>query len=373
MLYDVIIVGAGPAGSTNGYCLAKAGLNVLILEKEKLPRYKPCAGAVTARTLDIMDFDLSPVLEKAINRIYYTHKFKRGYMATAEEPVAYMVMRDKFDYFLAEKALQAGAEILTESKVTDISIHDNGVIVKAGDRKYSGRLLVGADGSKSTIARSLGLYKPQRLVVTIQGEVYVSPSVMDRFGSYMWMDIGSVPMGYAWLFPKSDHLSVGIGVFRKKAHSLKSYFWKCLKNMVPDYHSVQTYMSPLSLWGGKYKIAGNRFLLVGDASSIADPLTGEGIYYAIRSGIIAAQLIEKSISQNRYDMTAYQEVIQSELEPSLQMALRLSALFYAFPRFTHKIGLCNDKVTRYFGEMMQNSEKRTYIDFYKYALNLIFN
>ena len=110
---------------------------------------------------------------------------------------------------------------------------------------------------------------------------------------------------------------------------------------------------------------------MGDAAGITDPLTGEGIYYAIQSGIIAAQVISQCFSQNKYNMAEYEMAIKSKIGLSFRTSMKLSALFYAFPRVTHKFGLCNDKITTYFGEMMQNSEIRSYIDFYKYLKSFI--
>jgi geranylgeranyl reductase family protein len=367
MEYDVIIVGAGPAGTTTAYHLARAGFHVLILEKEKLPRYKPCAGAVAARTLDILDFDISPALERAIHRVYFTYKFGRGRLVSAESPLAYMVMRDKFDYLLTEKAIQAGAEVVQEAEAANIHVHSDGVIVTAAGQQFRSKIVVGADGSRSAVAKFLGLPSARRLVVTVQSEVFVDASTMAKHGSRMWVDIGSVPLGYAWLFPKADHLSVGIGTLQKRARGLKDCFWRCLKAMVPHYRSIQIYVHPLAIWGGEHKLAGNRVILVGDAAGITDPLTGEGIYYAIRSGIIAAQVIGRCLSQSQYDMTGYKLAIRSELGRSLQIAMKLSALFYAFPRVTHTFGLCNDKITTYFGEMMRSSEGRSYMGLWVYG------
>lgn len=368
MEYDVIIVGSGPAGTTTGYHLARAGFKVLMLEKEKLPRYKPCAGALALRVLDIIDFDVSPALEKAVHSIYFTHKLKRGHLITAPSPLCYMVMRDRFDHLLAEKAIEAGTEVIQESKVTDVNIHSRGVVVSAGDRQYRGQIVVGADGSKSAVARSLGLYSTRRLVVTIQSEVFVEPSVMDKNGSRIWVDIGSVPSGYAWLFPKSDHLSMGIGVLQSKARGLKRLFWQCLKGMLPSYRFIRIYTHSLSIWGGRRKIAGNRAVLVGDAAGLTDPLTGEGIYYAIQSGIIAARVISQCLSESNYDMSAYESAINSEIGGSLQAAMILSAFFYAFPRLTHRSGLCNNRITTYFSEMMQSFKRKNYKGFCAHAL-----
>jgi flavin-dependent dehydrogenase len=138
--------------------------------------------------------------------------------------------------------------------------------------------------------------------------------------------------------------------------------------MVPRYQSIQVYVHPLAVWGGEYKLAGNRVILVGDAAGITDPLTGEGIYYAFRSGIIVAQVIGRCLSQSQYDMAEYELAIRSRLGHSLQTAVKLSALFYAFPRATHRFILCNDKITTYFSEMMQNSEERDYMGLWTHGL-----
>ena len=365
MRYDVIIVGAGPSGTTTGYQLAKNGFKCLILEKEQLPRYKPCAGALSVRAADILDFDIAPAIDRVIRSIYFTHKFSRGRLVTSEAPMAYTVMRDKFDYLLARKAGSMGVEIMEEARVTDVQIKDDEVIVTADGQHFHGEVVVGADGSRSVVAQCLDRSSTRRLVVTMQSEVYVEPSILNRHSSHLWVDIGSVPMGYAWLFPKQDHLSVGVGILKKKALGLRTHFEKCLGKMVPQYESIEIYAHPLAIWGRKYRIAGERFVLVGDAAGTADPLTGEGIFYAIKSGHKAAEAIGKRLAQKQFDMTDYENAMKSELGQELSASMALSGVFYAFPRASHKFGLCNDRITGYFVEMMQGRDGRDYADFHR--------
>ena len=120
--HDVIVVGAGPAGATLAYELAKRGIGVLLLEKEKLPRYKCCAGGVTSKAAKLLDFDISEVAEDAIHEVSFTFNLGSPYLGQPFQPLIYTVMRDVFDHFLVKKAQQLGAVLIDGQKVTQIQV-----------------------------------------------------------------------------------------------------------------------------------------------------------------------------------------------------------------------------------------------------------
>ena len=127
--YDVIVVGGGPGGSTAARFCAKAGLKTLILEKERLPRYKPCGGCLSAKTVRLFDFDLSPVIENTIYGAKFTYCSRDPFLIESKNPIAFLVMRDRFDQLLIDKAFEVGTEILDGQKVTKVEEGADGVEV----------------------------------------------------------------------------------------------------------------------------------------------------------------------------------------------------------------------------------------------------
>src|SRR3972149_7696651 len=219
--YDVIVVGGGPGGSTAARFCSKAGLKTLILEKERLPRYKPCGGCLSAKTVRLLDFDLSPVIENTIFGAKFTYCSKDPFFIESKNPMAFLVMRDRFDQFLIDKALEVGTELLDDEKVTKVEEGADGVAVEsAKGKKFRCQVLVGADGSESMVAKSLSL-RPQNndgYGGAIESETPFDSSVPfpKEELQFVHLDFGRVPNGYAWVFPKKNWLSIGIGgMFRE--------------------------------------------------------------------------------------------------------------------------------------------------------------
>ena len=290
--HDAIIVGAGPAGSVLGYELARSGVDVLVLEKEIIPRYKTCGGGINLRAARLLDFDLSPITERVVYGGEVTYKLGHRFVKHYAEPDTYMVMRDRFDRFLADRAVAAGAKVLDGRKVTRIE-HNNGyVAVRCQDDAFKGRLIIGADGANSVVARHLGLMEGVGMSVALEAEVDVSSSLPARWDSLATIYIGVIPGGYAWVFPKEDHLSIGVVGDVKYAHRLRQYYRRFLEAQDLGVHRVRQFKGhrmPMRRTG--MDIQWGRGLLLGDAAGLIDPFSGDGIYYAIRSAHLAAPVV----------------------------------------------------------------------------------
>ncbi|MBI4739509.1 geranylgeranyl reductase family protein, partial [Candidatus Woesearchaeota archaeon] len=212
--YDVVIVGAGPSGASLGYFLAKEGVNVLLLEKERLPRYKSCAGGVPAYLDKLLGFAIDEVIEQKINEVVFTYRSKDRVALKGDKDILYTVMRSNFDSLLKEKAEEAGAEVLTGERAIDIEINDDGAEVITDGHRFKGKIVVGADGLSSIVARKAGLQRVRRLLITVQGEVWVDEETLEDFQGRVILDIGYVPLGACWVFPKKEHLTVGVAGLR---------------------------------------------------------------------------------------------------------------------------------------------------------------
>ncbi|CAG1002443.1 MAG: geranylgeranyl reductase [Candidatus Methanoperedens nitroreducens] len=338
MKYDAIVAGLGPAGATAAYEISKKGFNVLALDKQKHPRYKPCGGGLTAKIEKILEPDFKSVVERIIYKVNFTYKGTGDIRAVSRHPIVYMVMRDVFDNFLVEKARAAGAEIHEQEKVTHVEEEKDSVIVMTEKNMYSSKLLIGADGVNGIVARSLGLKPKKRTAVLIEGEVKVKEKVFNRVSEEIQFDFGSVPYGYGWIFPKADHLSLGVGGLKEMIKNPKPYYSGFLSDqyILDDIESERKFGYTIPIFDGESKIAGFRTMLVGDAAALVDPFLAEGIYYAVRSGQIAAE-VASAVLHGNTTTASYHKRIAQEIYPEFQYARKIGMVFYTFPKLGYEL------------------------------------
>ena len=344
--YDVIVVGAGPGGSTASRLCAKAGLKTLVIEKERFPRYKTCGGCLSMKTAHLLGFDLSPVIENTIYGAKFTYCSKDPFIIESADPIAFLVMRDRFDQLLVDKALESGATLLDGEKVTRVEEKDGGVEVELGKvRKLQCRYLIAADGADSIVARCLPL-PPDRKYgngIAVESEIPFDSSI--HFPKpelhLVNLDFGRVPNGYGWVFPKKEWLSVGIGgMFREtKKMNPREYLKSFLKGLdyIPNGKTAKIKGHPLpSFYDERQRVAQGRILLVGDAANLMDPLQGEGIYYAIRSGMLAGQAMEEWKREGIAPSDFYQRAVHEDICGNLKWALTLSRFTFRFTKLAYR-------------------------------------
>lgn len=339
-MYDAIVVGLGPAGSTACRELAKAGLSVLGVDKEKFPRYKSCGGCISTKIERILDFDITGVIEERVTGATYTYKSGRTMDIMSDRPVGYNVMRDKFDDLLLTKAKEAGAGIIEGVRV--VKAVDNGssaAVTLADGRSLEAKVIVGADGSSGFLGRELFGLNPKEAAVSITAEVPLPRSARDYSGK-LFIDFGGVPYGYGWIFPKEDCLSVGIaGDALKVGGRIKDYFnefvgsHEALRGL--DLTRRVGWTVPIYYDGAAPSVRG-RVILTGDTGHLVDPFLGEGIYYAIRTAKSAASVIIDNIG-GKGSLWAYQDWLEREIHPEFKSAGKLSDLVYNHPRLWYSI------------------------------------
>ena len=331
--YDVIVIGAGPAGATLAYELAKKGIGVLVLEKEKLPRYKCCAGGVTSKAAKLLDFDISEVVEDVIYELSFAFNMGSPYLGQHSQPLIYTVMRDVFDHFLMKKAQQLGAVLMDGQEVTQIQVSADWVEISTADNIFRSRLVVGADGAYSVVARELGMGKSIEYRVGIESEIVVPEEELAKWKSRVHIDLGCVPGGYAWVFPKRNHLSIGAGCLVSKARGLNRRYQKFLTSLNMGNCTIARSSSHLIPTCTKGRLVWqDKALLLGDVAGLADPLTGEGIYNAIQSAQLAAPVIENSLVGGKIELQDYQQIVEKKIMSELRIAHTMSRNFVRFPR-----------------------------------------
>ena len=336
MIYDAVIIGAGPAGALLAYLLARRNRKTIVLDRARFPRYKACGGGLTMKAINLIPFDVEPVIESAASGGILAYKGKPLVKVDHERVVAKYVMRDKFDHYLITMAQEAGAEFVDDVSIKEITQNADVVTIYSDKKDISARFLAGADGVNSKVAKQLGLLKQRQTGIALEAELIVEKEALDEMGSYALFDFGAIPHGYGWIFPKRDHFSVG--VFQASplvVNDLKNIF-----NHFIDTQPILKKSQISTLRGHKIPLGGHcerlhsgNVLLVGDAANLADPWLGEGMYYALRSVRIAAEVLDYCLNGASTDLQYYTDRVNSEINDTLKHAGPLGKLVYAYPKF----------------------------------------
>lgn len=352
-MYDLIVVGAGPAGASAARTAAQLGLKTLLLEKEKIPRSKLCGGGVTPKVLKLLDFNLPSELIERTVRSTRIHVGEGCFNFETKQTLVYMTSRSKFDTFLTNKAVEAGVELRDGTPVHKVAATDSYAEVKTPDGSFQSKALIGADGTGGPTASGGGFYarwKPDQVAYAIESEVPLGEKgVRDFTGEQSYFDIyfGVSPAGYGWIFPKDDHLTVGVGCRLSKlrdAHELFNGFVKRIPELEGrEIPKPQAHLIPL---GGVAKVpsVGDRMLLAGDCAGFAEPLLGEGIYFSILGAQIAAQMAAEACEKGRFDkefLNGYAQHCKGTFGVDFDVAYRVA-------RFSYLEQYDMDRVARFF-------------------------
>jgi flavin-dependent dehydrogenase len=197
------------------------------------------------------------------------------------------------------------------------------------------RVVVGADGANGLVARAAGLQKMRRLAAALEAEMDLPSASIEAWRGVWHLDFGAVPWGYGWIFPKAERLSVGIGTFRPDRHyNLRRFLDRFLASeptlQSPRHVSLRGHLLPV---GGRFEpVHAPRVLLVGDAAGLVDPFTGEGIYTAIKSGMMAAEAIACGLKSGEVSFAQYSPCIHAAFHRDYRYAWALNKVFYRVPR-----------------------------------------
>ncbi|THJ12114.1 MAG: geranylgeranyl reductase family protein [Nitrospira sp. CG24C] len=372
-VYDTLVVGMGPAGATAAYQLSKAGLSVLGLDKATHPRYKVCGGGLSARIDHILEEDYKSVVEHTVYGIQFSYRGTDPFCLDSSSPIAYMVMRDRFDHFLLEKARRVGSEVHESESVTSCRQLPDGIEVTTDRGRYFAKVLIGADGANSLVAQQLFPGRRSRRMATLESEIPIGAVPHYPGAGRALIDIGATPAGYAWIFPKQERLSVGVGDLRGGLASPKRIFDQFVrdeKGLAP-WKVPQPVGHPLPVFSEDSLAKGDResvglvsgqALLVGDAAHLIDPLFGEGIYYAVRSGQLAAESILSQAHDRRRSLADYEGAVRREIYEEFRVAARMASIVYSYPRLCHRLLSRYQNIVKLYYDVLIGRE--TYQTFY---------
>jgi geranylgeranyl reductase family protein len=337
--FDALVVGAGPAGSLTAYHLASAGASVLLVDKARFPRDKPCGGGLTTRAVRLLPFPVDPVVEDTVDRF----EFRLGYGTTFERvsrgaPLCLMTQRRRLDAYLAEQAAAAGATFRDGVRVAEIGPAADGVEARVDGNRVAAAALIGADGANGVTARALGLGADYAYGVAFEGNVPHGVARRERYGGRLVLELGIVPGGYGWVFPKGDHVNVGVGGWAAEGPRLRALLKRlCREHGLPDERLAELRGHRLPLRAPQSRLARGRAALVGDAAGLVDPLTGDGMYEAFYSAKLAAAAVVELLAGGADTLEPYERALKTGLARLTSASWHAKLAFDRFPRLAFGI------------------------------------
>lgn len=343
---DVVIIGGGPAGSVAAKKLSDDGFTVTLFEKDKIPRHKHCAGFISQKTIRLLestDIDIRDTLSELkglhIRCGNATLELKLGSLAGN-------VIREEFDSHLIRRARDSGARIIDASRVVDISRSEDGkYVVQSENAAEECDIIIGADGVNSFVRRHLGIqYDLDKLGVTVEAEIPVGVGALSGFRDTNYYDIGYVPNGYGWVFPKtkSGTVNAGIWVPRDDAQKLGQPLFDTFSRYIRDHdlsgHKVEPHSFLIPCKGTVDKLGEGNIVLIGDAAGFVG-LAGEGIPYAVESGFNAAEAVKIHCSENNSLVEEYQSTCKELMEEINDYHVKLNRFFFKPTLFRRTIKL----------------------------------
>jgi geranylgeranyl reductase family protein len=371
VIWDVAVVGAGPAGATAARVAAESGARVLLLEKAELPRYKTCGGGLIGLSLAALPPGFEVPVRQRIDAISFTHQGRRAKTRRDRSgDLLTLVNRAEFDQTLAKAAVEAGAHLREGAAVTGIDqpgtttdggsqvghtsdnhsaqdatdTHDPDagpvVLTLSDGSRVSARAVVGADGSASRVARHVGVAFRQ-VDLGLEAEIPVPPAVAAQWSGRVLIDWGPVRGSYGWVFPKGDTLTVGVIAARGEGEATRAYYREFIERLGLSEYPAATDSGHLT----RCRAAGSplsrgRVLVAGDAAGLLEPWTREGISYALRSGRLAGEAAARLAAADDAPSVAaaaqtYREQIETTLGAEMAAGERLLAGFEKRPGFFH--------------------------------------
>ncbi|HEX3266953.1 MAG TPA: geranylgeranyl reductase family protein [Gaiellaceae bacterium] len=334
--FDAIVVGAGPAGSTAAVRLSRAGARVLLLDRERFPRDKPCGGGLTYRAVRQLPMPVDAVVEDVVYRVELGFGYSRRFERSSDGPLILMTQRRRLDAYLAERAADAGADFRDGVRARGLELERGGATVRFDGSAAAAPVVIGADGVNGLTVRALGLLETRRHGVALEGNASYEDE--SRFRGRALVDLGAVPGGYAWAFPKGDHVNVGVGGWEREGPRLREHLARaCAGYAVPPerLRNLRGYRLPMR-GPGERPVRG-RVLAVGDAAGLIDPLSGDGIYEALVSARLAAEAALDVLAGRSADVEPYAERLAEELDPLTSAGWGAKAAFDRHPRLAYAL------------------------------------
>jgi geranylgeranyl reductase len=354
---EVLVVGASVGGSTAAHTLRQAGVPVILLERD-LARIKPCGGAVPPVAFKEFDLPQSLISRKVHHALVHSPTERQvsidviGTKGRGDENYIAMCCREEFDGFIRQRAVDSGAQLI-EGELRDLKVDGTGVAVtyreKGQLKTVRVAAVIGADGAYSPTAKALGLPNVPRCVA-LQERFRLPPEKMAR-----WEDTADLYLGtevspdlYAWAFPKKDHITVGIGAGHGQTKNAKQLLANLKQRIAADLVGGEIIMQEAHAlpMHPRPQMAFDRAMLIGDAAGLVVGTSGEGIYWAMKSGKMAAEVLAENLrAPTVKNLMRYQKQWWSKYRS-----------MYVFLQWLQKWGYGNERQMEVFTDMCRNND-----------------
>jgi len=341
-----MVVGAGPAGAFLGYLLASAGARVTIIDKATFPRDKVCGGGISNKTVDLLPFDLSPIVHRRIASALLTYQNRDTVVKDLDRLGGVSVVRSEFDYFLLRKAIDAGARFNGDTTFDRLERRGDGVRITTSRGVFDARYAVGADGVFSALRRSIFGPDLVAYAAAVEALVTVTSDKAERIGDRILFDFGGMPRGYGWIFPKRDHLNVGVfSVFRSRALNAELSTFMSRYRILDSPTRVRRFGFAIPVRNRPREYERPHILLIGDAGGFAESFYGEGIYFALKSARVAAEALMAGFDWPRDG--AFTALIRQRIQPDLSYSEINARIFFllqttGFSRMVRSVSVSDD-------------------------------
>jgi geranylgeranyl reductase family protein len=373
---DLVVVGSGPAGAMAAATAAGGGLRVVLVEKRRLPRHKACGGGLPVPVSDeLRGLVPEAVIDTRVRWMRHSWCFRDAVEAAVDPPATpsgqsrglWMVQRPRFDQALAEAATRAGAHLLEGATFLGLERHPSGVTIHlrrtagpAGSSEplvLQARHVIGADGAAGAVAASVGLRRSPRVALAIELEVphHWDPDDPLLRPDLLHLDYGTLRRGYGWVFPKADHLNIGAGLFHGRCRDLRRdpgarpriqaairAYASALGIDAARLDGLRAHAHPLPFWDGPEPLhtTEGQVLLVGDAAGLINPLFGDGLFHAIRSGRLAAEALLAG------EPCSHTARVHALLADDFETARRLARIHYTLPGLSYRHAVAHPRATQ---------------------------
>ena len=347
-VWDVVVVGAGPAGASAAYAAAVAGRRVLLLEKAALPRYKTCGGGIIGPSRDALPPGFELPLSDRVHAVTFSLDGRFARTRRSRRMLFGLVNRPEFDHALVESAVQAGARVRTGVTVSRVEQHGPAVpdrrtvavVLSGQEQPLLARAVVGADGSSGRIGAHVGV-KVDQVDLGLEAEIPVPASVAEDWAGRVLIDWGPLPGSYGWVFPKGDTLTVGVISARGDGAATKRYLDDFVARLGLSGFEPRVSSGHLTRCRAEDSpLSRGRVLVCGDAAGLLEPWTREGISYALRSGRLAGEWAVRVAEAHdavdaRRQALNYAFAVKAGLGVEMNVGRRVMSVFSRRPRLLH--------------------------------------
>ena len=316
--FDVIIVGAGPAGCAAAYDLGAAGKKVLLLDKKDFPRKKSCAGMIPASVVKNLRYSVAPVLQRKVSRSRIILNDTRSEYISEN---IFLTSREEFDHYCLVRTLQQGVLFKRIGGIAGIDLSGGVLIRTEEDEELRADVVIGCDGAISTVRKIFWPEVQPAYAFALEADVPHCPHIPQE---EIYFDFTAIKNGYGWICSKKDHANIGI--YCRDHRHIKKADLICFIRKYDLEESPEISGAPINIGNNATSPAADGVLLAGDAAGFTDPLTGGGIHEAVISGQCAAQAVLESHCVQSFQR--YREIIRP-LQRRLENKKKRADFFYA--------------------------------------------